>query len=82
MKKFINGIGFKISMAMFGLSLMALPSVSKAADFDATDSSGIITTALGNLTPALRTGIIAVLAIILGVWTVFFVIGKMKKHVK
>jgi len=72
----------KISMALFALGVMVLPAVTKAADFDATDSTGIVTTALGNVSPTLRAGIIAILAIGLGVWAVFFVIGKMKKHVK
>jgi hypothetical protein len=72
----------KISLAMFSLGLLVLPSMSKAADFDATDTTGIITTSLAGVSPTLRNGIIAILAIGLGIWAVFFVIGKLRKHVK
>lgn len=72
----------KISLSAMALGLMAMPFASKASDFDATDTQSIITTALGNVTPTLKTGIIAVLGIGLGIWVVFFLVGKLKKHTK
>lgn len=72
----------RISLAMFALGLMVLPNVSKAADFDATDTTGILTTAFANVSPTLKYGIIAILGIGLGIWAIFFVVGKLKKHTK
>jgi len=82
MRNFIKSLGFKISMGLFALGLMAMPGVSKAADFDATDTTGILTTALANVSPTLKYGIIAILGVGLGIWAIFFVVGKLKKHVK
>jgi len=67
------------ALAVFG---MAFPSASKAADFDATDTTAILTSAVGNVSPTLKYGIGAILLIGLGIWAVFFIIGKLKKHVK
>jgi len=70
-------------LGMFALGLAIMPTLyAKAADFDATDTQSIVTTAFGNVTPTLKTGIITVLGIVLGIWVVFFLVGKMRKHVK
>ena len=71
-----------ISMALFAAMAAFAPVATRAADFDATDTTGIITTALAGVTPTLKAGIIAILLIGLGLWAVFFVVGKLKKHVK
>lgn len=72
----------RISAGLMAVGLMALPFLTKAADFDATDTQATLTTALGVVTPTLKAGIIAILAIVLSIWAIFFVVGKLKKHVK
>ena len=82
MIKFLKKNLKKIGIAMLSLGMIVIPMVSKAADFDATDTTSIVTTAVGAVSPTLKAGIILVLGIGLGVWAVFFLVGKLKKHVK
>lgn len=72
----------KISMAAIALGVMCVPFVSKAADFDATSTTGILSTALAAVTPTLIYGVGAILVVSLGLWAIFFVVGKLKRHVK
>jgi hypothetical protein len=81
-KNFLKANYTKVAVGSLALTLAAQGMAAKAADFDATDTTGIITTALGNVSPTLKTGIIAILVIALGIWAIFFVVGKLRKHVR
>ena len=72
----------KIGLVMVGLGLSFTPLMSRAADFDATDTQGILTTAIANVSPTLKYGIGAVLLIALGAWAIFWVVGKLRRHTK
>lgn len=78
--KFLKKLG--LGLAALGAGLMLAPSASKAADFDASSTQGIISTALSGVTPTLVYGIGAILVIGLSIWAIFFVVGKLRKHVK
>ena len=67
---------------MLAVGAMFVPAASKAADFDATDTTQILTTAVGSVSPTLKYGVIAILGISLGLWAIFFIVGKLKKHTK
>jgi hypothetical protein len=83
LKKILAGIG--ATMGAFALSL-GIGLSAHAADldtgFDATSTQSMLTTLFGNMTPTLKFGILGVLGVSLGVWVVFFLIGKLKKHTK
>lgn len=76
--KWLSGIG----LGLFALGLTIFPSISKAADFDATDTQSMLTTSLNGVTPTLKYGIGAILLVGLSIWAIFFIVGKLKKHVK
>lgn len=72
----------KISVGLFALGLMVYGVAAKAADFDATDTQSTLTTAIANVTPTLKYGIGAILLVGLSIWAIFFIVGKLRKHVK
>lgn len=83
LKKILAGIGatmgaFAITLG-FGLSAHA---ADLDTGFDATSTQSMLTTLFSNMTPTLKFGILGVLGVSLGVWVVFFLIGKLKKHTK
>lgn len=80
--KFLQKKWLGISMALFAVMAAFAPAATRAADFDATDTTAILTTAVANVSPTLKYGIGALLLIGLGIWAVFFIVGKLKKHVK
>lgn len=78
----MNKLLKKITVGMAAVGAMVLGSAVHAADFDATSTTEIVNTALGNVTPTLKAGIIAVVGVGLGIWAIFFLIGKLRKHVR
>lgn len=82
-KKYL--VGAAATVGAFAFSLMAGLS-AHAADidtgFDATSTQTMLTTAIGNVSPTLKVGVVAVIGIGLGIWVLFFLIGKLKKHTK
>lgn len=74
----------KIGMAMgaFALTLgIGLNAKAAAIDtgFDATSTQTMLTDLFANVSPTLKLGIVAVLGISLGIWVIFFLVGKLKK---
>ena len=78
-------VGISATVGAFALSL-AVGLQAHAADidtgFDATSTQTMLTTAIGNVSPTLKVGVVAVIGIGLGIWVLFFLIGKLKKHTK
>lgn len=82
-KKSIAGIG--ATLGAFALSL-GIGLSAHAADidtgFDATSTQTILTNLFANVSPTLKVGIVAVLGVSLGIWVIFFLVGKLKKHTR
>jgi hypothetical protein len=78
MTKLLKGVGIAAAVGAIGLS--SVPA--HAADFDAASTTAMVNTAIGNITPTLSAGIITVIGVALGVWVVFFLIGKLRKHTR
>lgn len=86
MKNLMKKIG-KVSAAMFAaVAALGLAATSHAAaietGFSATDTQSVLTDALNAVTPTLKVGIVAVVGVSLGIWVIFFLIGKLKKHTR
>jgi hypothetical protein len=65
-----------------GMGLMA-GSVAFAADeFNASGTQAILTNALSVPQTVLAWGIPIILGIVLGVWAIFWLVGKLRKHTK
>lgn len=81
----IKGLGQKAIFGVMSLALIgtaALGNLAHAADFDASSTQEVITTAFSNVTPVLKYGVGAILVVGLSIWAIFFVVGKFRKHVK
>jgi len=83
-KKFLSSAFARVSA--FALAIMAgigLGGFCHASnEFSATGTEEILTNALAVPQTVLAWGIPIVLAIVLGVWAIFWLIGKLRKHTK
>lgn len=84
--KNLKNLFAKIGVGLAAVGVMLVGASAHAADietgFDATSTQTMLTTVFGNMTPTLKVGIVAVLGVSLGIWVVFFLIGKLKKHTR
>lgn len=78
----MNKLTQKLGIVLTAVGLMIAPFVAFGADFDASDTQTTLTNAIGAVTPTLKYGIGAILLVGLSIWAIFFVVGKLKKHVK
>jgi len=86
-KKIKNLLSNKLAAMSLGLGVMAvavmkLATAANAAPIDYSSSTQVITDATTNLGPSLFAGSLTVVGIALGVWLIFFLIGKLRKHTK
>lgn len=73
----------KFGLGLAALAVSALPMLSaRAADFDATNTQSMFNTAFSVGSSTLAYGIPILLGVVVGVWAIFWLIGKGKKHIK
>lgn len=83
MMKFLQSTYAKLFMFMLVVgAAVTLGGVCRAEDFDASSTQTILTNALAVPKATLAWGIPIILTIVLGVWAIFWLIGKLRKHVK
>jgi len=80
MKKLIQRFG----VGMTALALLVMAGVNKvsAAAYDYSSSTATVSDATSGLGATLFAGIAIVVGLSLGIWAIFLVIGRLKKHVK
>ncbi len=72
----------KIGLGVFALGAMLLGATTHAADFDSASTTQMVNDAIANVTPTLSSGVVKVIGVALGIWVVFFLIGKLRKHTR
>jgi len=83
-KNFLKSGFAKVSglMLVVGAAVGLVNPAQAANEFSATGTEEIITNALAVPQTVLAWGIPLILAIVLGVWAVFWLVGKLRKHTK
>lgn len=82
-KKYAAGIGATIGAFALSLGIgLSAHAAELETGFDATSTQSMITTLFANMTPTLKFGILGVIGVGLGVWVIFYLVGKLKKTVK
>jgi hypothetical protein len=85
MTKFKNWCSKKSgALAAFAMIAAAglFGGLAHAEDFDASSTQTILTNALSVPKSTLAWGIPIILGIVLGVWAIFWLVGKLRKHVR
>jgi hypothetical protein len=79
---FLKKIGGKLAVAGATLGAVLTGVSAHAEDFDASSTQSILTTALAVPKSTLAWGIPIILTIVLGIWVIFWLVGKLRKHTK
>jgi len=80
MIKFLKRFG--VGLGALALVVLAGANNALAATYDYSSSTGIVNDSTSGLGSTLYSGIAIVVGLSLGIWAIFLIIGRLKKHVK